>query len=60
MSFMQAAMEPYCNFDRFSIEDEDDDLDDDEFSSGNMCFNGRLVISGDPINFPVFATAGKL
>ena len=44
-------MESSGNFDRFSIDEDDDDLEDD-FSSGSMSFNGRLVISGDPAMYP--------
>lgn len=52
-------MEAAGNFDRFSIEEDDDDLDDDVFSSGTMSFNGRLVISGEPLVFPVLGVAGR-
>ena len=52
-------MDSSGNFDRFSIEEDEDDLEDDDFSSGSMSFNGRLVISGDPIIFPTLGTAGK-
>ena len=51
-------MEVSGNFDRFSFEEEDLEDDDDVFSSGSMSFNGRLVISGEPIIFPVLGTAG--
>lgn len=40
--------------------DDDEDLDDDAFSSGSYSFNGRLVISGEPIIFPVLERSGKL
>lgn len=52
-------MEVSGNFDRFSFEEEDLEDDDDVFSSGSMSFNGRLVISGEPIIFPVLGTAGR-
>lgn len=53
-------MESAGTFDHFSVEEDDEDLEDDEFSSGSMSFNGRLVISGEPIIFPVLGTAGNL
>ena len=56
---MQGVMEGAGNFDRFSIEEDDDDLDDDVFSSGTISFNGRLVISGEPLLFPVLGVAGN-
>lgn len=46
----------YCE--SFSSDVEDYDLEDDDFSSANMSFNGRLVISGCPSTFPV--TGGKV
>ena len=52
-------MESSGNFDRFSIDDDDDDLEDD-FSSGSMSFNGRLVISGDPVMYPSLGSPGKI
>ena len=52
-------MESSGNFDRFSIDEDDDDLEDD-FSSGSMSFNGRLVISGDPIMYSSVGSPGKI
>lgn len=47
-------MENGGNFEHLGFEgDDDEDLDDDVFSSGSYSFNGRLVISGEPIIFPV-------
>ena len=52
-------MESSGNFDRFSIDEDDDDLEDD-LSSGSMSFNGRLVISGDPVMYPSLGSPGKI
>ena len=54
-------MENGGNFEHLGFEgDDDEDLDDDVFSSGSYSFNGRLVISGEPIIFPVLERSGKL
>ena len=54
-------MESSGNLDQFNLEgDDDDDLNDDLFGSGNFSFNGRLVISGEPIIFPLLGRGGKL
>ena len=50
-NWLLVTMESSGNFDRFSIDEDEDDLEDD-FSSGSMSFNGRLVISGDPVMYP--------
>ena len=52
-------MESSGNFDRFSIDEDDDDLEDN-FSSGSMSFNRRLVISGDPELYPLLGSPGKI
>lgn len=52
-------MESSGNFDRFSIDEDDDDLEDD-FCSGSTSFNGRLVISGDPIMYSSVGSPGKI
>lgn len=53
-------MENSGNFEHLGFEgDDDEDLDDDAFSSGSYSFNGRLVISGEPIIFPVLGRGGK-
>lgn len=44
----------------FESDLEDFDLEDDDFSSATMSFNGRLVISGDPNVFPTLGTGGKI
>lgn len=56
---MQSSMESSGYFENFSSDLDDYDLEDDDFSSANMSFNGRLVISGGPSVFPVLGTGGK-
>ena len=62
-NWLLVTMESSGNFDRFSIDEDDDDLEDD-FSSGSMSFNGRLVISGDHVMYPSlipsFGSPGKI
>lgn len=58
-NWLLVTMESSGNFDRFSIDEDDDDLEDD-FSSGSMSFNGRLVISGDPVMCPSLGSPGKI
>lgn len=55
---MQSSMESSGYFENLSSDLDDYDLEDDDFSSANMSFNGRLVISGGPSVFPV--VGGKL
>lgn len=55
---MQSSMESSGYFENFSSDLDDYDLEDDDFSSANMSFNGQLVISG-PSVFPVLGTGGK-
>lgn len=56
---MQSSVESSGYFENFSSDLDDYDLEDDDFSSANISFNGRLVISGEPSVWPVLGTGGK-
>ena len=48
-------------FSDFNSEFDDDDLEEDNFSSGEISINGQLVISGSPMMFSSGGgTFGKL
>ena len=55
---MQSSVESSGYFENFSGDLDDYDLEDDDFSSANISFNGRLVIGG-PSGWPVLGTGGK-
>ena len=57
---MQSSLESSGFFETFNSDADDFDLEDDDFPTGTMSFNGRLVISGGPNVFPVLETGGKL
>lgn len=52
-------MESSGYFENFSSDLDDYNLEEDDFFSSNLCFNGRLVISGEPSVWPVLGTGGK-
>lgn len=58
---MQSSVESSGYFENFSSELDDYDLEEDDFFSSNLSFNGRLVISGEPSVWPaaVLGTGGK-
>ena len=56
---MQSSVESSGYFENFSSELDDYDLEEDDFYSSNISFNGRLVISGESSVWPVLGTGGK-
>lgn len=56
---MESSVESSGYFENFSSELDDYDLEEDDFFSSNLSFNGRLVISGEPSVWPVLGTGGK-
>jgi len=56
---MQSSVESSGYFENFSSDLDDYDLEEDDFFSSNISFNGRLVISGEPSVWPVLGTGGK-
>ena len=56
---MQSSVESSGYFENFSSDLDDYDLEEDDFVSSNLSFNGRLVISGEPSVWPVLGTGGN-
>ena len=55
---MQSSVESSGYFENFSSDLDDYDLEEEDFFSSNLSFNGRLVISGEPSVWPL-GTGGK-